>query len=119
MKRAVKREWTADLRSGDFKQGFAALGYIHMQDGEDHYCCWGVLCEQAVRKGIIPPPRKDGVVFAYGANEERHYIPQEVADWAELPNRGGPLSEYGDLARMNDDHKVPFTGIADKIDREL
>lgn len=52
----IIQEWIADLESGEIEQGRGALA---IDDGTGHrsYCCLGVLCEIAVRHGIISPAK--------------------------------------------------------------
>ena len=44
----VKRAWVRALRSSKYKQG---RGQLKTDDGK--YCCLGVLCELAVKAGVI------------------------------------------------------------------
>lgn len=47
MKPELKKEWLKWLRSGRYKKG---IGYLCEQvDGEDLYCCLGVLCDIAIQ----------------------------------------------------------------------
>lgn len=114
----IRARWTAALRSGDYRQGSRALA---TEDGE--YCCLGVLCDLAVRAGIIPAPAaddySDGCGLRFG--DARDYLPLGVTEWAglaaESPVVGVPGGEPGEepLAFLND-NGIGFGEIADLID---
>lgn len=54
--RKARRLWVKALRSGEYKQGY---GYLHYKrGGKDKFCCLGVLCDLAVKNGVIEPPVK-------------------------------------------------------------
>ena len=56
MNKEVKKKWVDALRSGEYAQGRSSLR------DHDEYCCLGVLCELAVKEGVIPAPTySDGV----------------------------------------------------------
>jgi hypothetical protein len=79
MKAEIKEQWLKDLRSGDFAQVEGTLS-----DGEG-YCCLGVLCEQAVKAGVIEKtPTPDGVKYGNDVEFSWGALPQPVIDWAEL-----------------------------------
>jgi hypothetical protein len=109
----VKQEWIAALRSGEYEQGQNAL------NAGGKLCCLGVLCEVAIRHGVIPAGRPgDGSIFYAG---ESMTLPDEVAGWAFAdggydtnPLAGGTLS----LAEHNDAGES-FTAIAGLIERYL
>jgi hypothetical protein len=49
----VKTRWLTALRSGEYKR---AEGRLHKKDintGEESFCCFGVLCDLAVKEGIF------------------------------------------------------------------
>lgn len=127
----IKAEWIADLRSGQYEQGRSALRR------DNRYCCLGVLCEVAVRHGVIPQPTPsteyDADEIAYGIEGDRSsgVLPQVVAQWAGMPlvpgaeewNGGpyadpnpsaGPEEDVRSLASLNDTG-VSFDRIADFI----
>ena len=129
MKADIKEQWVKDLRSGDYSQVEGTLS-----DGEG-YCCLGVLCEQAVRAGVIEKTATpDGV--RYGTETEFSWgaLPDPVVKWAELESVDPVVSfvdEYqvGDetftddlhenLSSVNDEHKKTFPEIADLIEGQL
>lgn len=50
MKKEIADKWIAALESGEYKQG---QNVLRSDDG--FYCCLGVLCELAVKEGVIKP----------------------------------------------------------------
>lgn len=122
----IKAQWVADLRSGEYEQGQA---YLHVQkdeDGPERFCCLGVLCDQAVRAGIIEKRfHPDEGFWTYGKDVESLVLPPEVIEWADMPDSNPELGmeEFdGDvraLADLNDTEGWSFEQIADLIEREL
>lgn len=117
MKQEIKEQWTGALRSGDYNQGTG-----HLREG-DGYCCLGVLCDLAVKAGVIPEPSvSDSGVYTYcDAQRSRYYLPHAVRLWAELDSDNPTVRVQGGnmyLAELNDDG-VPFDEIADHIDANL
>lgn len=126
----IKAQWLADLRDGTRTQGH---GYLRDVDGKQ--CCLDVLCEQAVRAGIISEPvlvenggsRTYQYTDGYG-NRDIHYLPTVVAEWAGLTDKNchmaiNPMvtvdSEIVHLADLNDARYATFEEIADAIDNSL
>ena len=122
MNTEIKTKWIAALRSGNYKQGFKRLHY----KGEwgDVYCCLGVLCELAIESNVPirrePIPQNtlvnNGNTQGYGpisVSEYRNYnlLPDTVHEWSGLS-----YDESFQLSYHNDEG-LPFTGIADIIER--
>lgn len=109
MNQNMKR-WLAELRSGNWKQGFGAL--CQKQDDGEHYCCLGMVCELAkdeLHLQKIPAPDNR---FAYSGS--KNYLPVSVYAWLGLgPDMESIVSE---AMRLND-YKNPFSVIADHIER--
>lgn len=129
MKTEVRILWTQALRSGEFPQGLEVL-----RSADEKYCCLGVLCELAVRAGIIPPATGPGLsINSLSINSPYHYdgrvfsLPDAVADWAGLTDPDGLLpvpvphkdSVYRDLSELNDSEEFSFAEIADIIDAQF
>jgi hypothetical protein len=119
MKADVKRKWLKELRSGEWVQGKLLL----MND-KDEACCLGVLCDIAMREGIIPCwSQKRYCQHFYVADGRIGDLPSKVRKWAGLkdgnPTIVHPLhgNNYS-LARMNDNN-VSFKKIADIIEEQL
>lgn len=98
MKQALKDQWTAALRGGEYEQGRGRLY------GEGKFCCLGVLCRVVL--SIFDFDRMD-------------------TETAELPDFIEGEAELGDgwcltLANYNDGtntrNKLSFSQIADVID---
>jgi len=98
----ARRLWVRALRSGKYKWGKNSL---HPTD--DKYCCLGVLCEIAIKQGII------------GSYEERAPgLPDKVRLWAGLDTDSGDFSDNR-LAAINDDAtRNPFKKIANLIEKK-
>lgn len=107
----IKAEWIANLESGNIAQG---QGYLGNLNGKR--CCLGVLCDIAVKHGVIPMPR---IVadhhFRYGDYETMP--PHEVYDWAGI-NTVIDVDLISSLVKMND-REYPFSEIAQVIREKL
>lgn len=118
MDQAIKQEWVAALRSGEYVQG---RGYL--RDRHDKFCCLGVLCEIAVKHGVIPPaaPRDDDADCQWYGDSDI-YTPEVVVEWADLPYKNPRVTHSTEgqntLAGFNDDHYT-FNDIADMIEADL
>ncbi len=115
----VKAAWTQALRSGEYIQG---VGHL-VEDGK--YCCLGVLCDLAVKAGIVTEQgghfttvtQDDG-----SYDEDNCYLPRSVQTWAGLNSRNPEVTLNGlnrPLAALNDSRGVDFQGIADLIENRL
>lgn len=128
MKTEIADIWTTALRSGEFKQGSDFL--FNSESGS--YCCLGVLCELAVKAGVVKK-NEDG---SYDEGQDQ-VLPDSVMDWAGMqcdsgviPNFRAYVEEgvlYMDedgkqfsedyLTEMNDSKGLNFNQIADVIDK--
>jgi hypothetical protein len=118
MKRDIKKRWIKALHSGDYQQGKSALR------AGDKYCCLGVLCDLAVKDGVIPPAvATPSGTFEYfeGTDDElpghSAGLPLVVQEWAGL-DHSLPAALGLPLHTLNDEG-MPFTGIATIIDDYL
>jgi hypothetical protein len=116
MNQEIKAEWVKALRSGEYEQ---TRGYLRHDDG---YCCLGVLCDLAVKAGVIPAPipaAKPGA-WLYGPEEDRCWgmPPSAVYAWVEMEDSIFGDDPFDDLAGANDNGS-PFTQIADMIEERL
>jgi hypothetical protein len=111
--RAVIKKWVEVLRSGKYRQGREAL--VARKPGKHvSYCCLGVLCNLAVEEGIIEKHWRGG----YGSNNDIHYLPQKVQNWAGLQTIAGGFGKHpitDSLANLNDEGSS-FKEIADVIE---
>lgn len=103
MKSDIKKQWVAELRSGDYKQGRTQLA----NTDTNTFCCLGVLCELS---GL-----------PYNPN---HELPDfTVRAWAGLDEIALPLVKYQGVMReityINDCLGLTFIQIADLIEAQL
>jgi hypothetical protein len=116
MNQKIKQEWCEELISGRYTQGCGNLCR------DDKYCCLGVLCEIAIKHGVKISKwrRYTGVNNSYCYNNEHHYLPKIVSDWAGLDSRDPELLFLSSpsLARMND-RGYSFNDIANAIEKYL
>jgi hypothetical protein len=115
VKAAIRDQWTKALRSGDYEQGEGVL-----RRG-DRFCCLGVLCDLAVKAGIIPQEKLPTDEYRYGPQPYGTcvaYLPDVVVEWAELPSHNPKVGSGITLAALNDEGR-PFEEIADAIDESF
>ena len=112
----VKAKWLEALRSGEYEQGHGKL-----RSGDDEYCCLGVLCDLAVKAGVVAEPvlsENRNLYYYDGFCEAAH--PQVVANWSGVIG----LGDFHDgerertLAHINDEG-ASFSEIADIIESEF
>ena len=119
MNPGIRAQWTAALRSGEYEQGASYLRY------KNAFCCLGVLCDLAVKDGVLAAPDEDPDeedVWVYG--EANAMLPEAVQDWAGLSESpvadvvvGDDCSPFPhELTHLNDDESWTFAQIADAID---
>lgn len=127
----VKELWLSALRSGEYVQGKNLLhkSYPKKPDKADEFCCLGVLCDIAVKNGVIP--EEDLNILSTGDEVEDYnyhaydsgtaFLPKVVQEWSgvlsdngEYPAEGRPRS----LVYLNDDG-FPFASIADVIEENF
>lgn len=121
MDQIIKEKWVAALRSGEYEQGTGALHRYDNGDGNDTFCCLGVLCDLAVQEGVVVRGRGTQGRYEYGSTGERNYLPDEVQKWAGVARTPGvPVTDgrTQSLANKNDDG-ADFTEIADLIEKYL
>lgn len=92
MKKSIKEKWMAALRSGEYIQGSRVLARIIVKPDsteEIHYCCLGVLCDLAIKEGIITSYHDTWrqVIKFNGADG---VLPDSVAEWAGLQDPSNP-----------------------------
>lgn len=133
----IKELWLEALRSGEYAQGKHEL-----QTTNGKFCCLGVLCEIAVKEGVIDPAAPDtiddmptiGLYYGPEGNRECVALPDVVEKWAGTPGTS-PAIDLDDedlddedrddkgtdtvwLAEENDSGHS-FEEIADLIDKYL
>lgn len=118
MDQAVKEQWVAALRSGEYEKG---KGWL---ENDGHFCCLGVLSHLAHKAGACPRVQHHGRV-TYGATPAHYYLPEEVKQWAGLEEGAGDsvvvkyMGYPMPLASLNDNQFNDFGPIADLIEEQL
>ena len=94
--KAFKNKWLKALKSGDYKQGHAALKYVHQayegMTRETTYCCLGVACHI---EGVTGLKDKNYII-----NEGQHCRLNHITRVPKLLRGNGIVPET--LARIND-----------------
>ena len=125
----VLREWVNRLRSGDYEQGKSRLRQRLPGEDVDRFCCWGVLCEIAIERGIAFVDSQlngDGYIgYFYGSPEgELENSVWPTADILQWSFGYDSIIEWADgrwegqLADLND-KGVSFGVIADIIEKNI
>jgi len=134
MRKTVKKKWLEALRSGEYKQGKRTLRRRE-PNGEWSFCCLGVLCDLAVKEGVIDEPILAGNRTEYGSWQtypndwgSTGSLPGKVVDWAftkkEVQREGrvelsDPRPDGIHLSHWNDQRGKNFNEIADLIEVHL
>lgn len=119
MNKDIKQQWVNALTSGEYSQTGGALAKIN-QDDSVSYCCLGVLCDLAVKAGVIDEPGQqepdsNRLAFDY----EEAILPVSVQEWAGVDDRGNePNGPDLGLPSKNDAGKS-FNVIAQIIEDRL
>lgn len=129
----VKEAWCQALESGEYRQGEGYLRLVTPAKGSERtpgYCCLGVLCELALKAGIITaehldaddPGRHTVVQYGEGWDGSCAVLPNVVRDWAGLGSNRTPAlvtvtvgDEETQLSRLNDSGEYDFPAIAQVI----
>lgn len=138
MKKKVKKVWVKALENGRLSDG-RRIGQTEgkLTDGQDNFCCLGVLCEEAVLAGVIKPAKvRESVgetgALSYGKGpDDAAILPDAVIKWAGLEGTGWDTDpevtgETGDgfthttnLSSWNDEHGATFGEIAKMVKKSL
>jgi hypothetical protein len=110
----IRAQWCAALRSGQYRQGRLTLRR------SDSYCCLGVLCDLAVRAGVLDDATAGPIAGDEDAGRMRYdsrsrYLPPSVQKWAGLVSNDPVIDAGRSLAEVND-AGYTFAEIADLID---
>ena len=119
MNKRIKKQWTTELRS-EWIQGEGQL-----MDGDDRACCLGVLCDIAIREGIIKPWKYDANDGNWKVDGSYVDLPIAVMKWARLES-SDPVINGINLSKHNDGYTAEeiispksFEEIANLIDDNL
>ena len=113
MNKHIKKKWIEALRSGEYEQGTRHLSK------DNKYCCLGVLCELAVKEGVVKKDINEGVT---SYDNKSDFLPPSVASWADMDNRGYYITYDGSIDGLywnNDEEGLSFSQIADIIEEYL
>lgn len=102
MIKAIADKWCAALRSGEYNQGYNALRTE--KDGRERYCCLGVLCDLAMKNGVLMTLSLNGEYDGMGA-----YLPEAVTDWSGVRK----CSPEVNIFRSNRDTKLTLSCLND------
>lgn len=119
----VKTEWIRALRGNNYVQGTGALRYV--ESLRERWCCLGLLCDLAVKAGVIDDPvfEDAGSIYRYGEGNRSSYPPNEVMEWAGIETVEAYYYTSGELNLVSlvglNDHGFTFSEIADTIEQEF
>jgi len=112
--KTIKAKWTKALREGKYKQGQGRLYRVNDQ-GEQLYCCLGVLCDLYAAETHTPWEKDTSQT--YTMHNHQSFLPNQVIEWAEI--KYGTIGLPTDLLiDMNDGGKT-FEEIAEVIEKRL
>lgn len=121
MKKELRDEWSAALRSGKYIQGKGCLKGVDMDDQVKH-CCLGVACEIFAERAGVKEYNYEGLVYF---DKNRGCLPHKLMDFLGLywniPTVEFPVSSLNNsgIAKMNDSGIFSFNDIADIIDNDF
>lgn len=119
MNQSVKAKWVEALTSGDYQQTKGALTRIDRSTGDVTSCCLGVLCEVAVKNGVVMEVVDELGIREYGEAQNAYCLPEEVMEWAGLGDDPNPALGAYSAAYYNDTEKLSFGAIASLINTHL
>jgi len=131
MNKRIKTRWLKALRSGKYKQGRYAL----RTKSDNGFCCLGVLCDLYTKS---PEGKKKKARWILGIGDNKYslevnrrntyvgLLPIEVMKWANigsdnpiLDSETGNNTIDGHASYWNDNRRVGFRGIANRIEHSL
>ena len=116
-KKEIRQKWVEALRSGEYSQGKSKLRRKE-SDEKDSFCCLGVLCELAVKEGVIEAARDQGSSY-YIYVGDSNYLPEKVREWVGLTERSGAYGPPGTSNLAKDNYfGSDFNTIAATIESE-
>lgn len=132
MNEDIRNEWIEALTSGEYEQGQKQL-----RTNDNTYCCLGVLCDLAVKKGIAQWGKREGNSdWAVAPIDEEietasdfgfGLLPRFIMAWSGITSDDGALSlddgfngpSRVSLTELNDVRKYNFNKIAEIIKEKL
>ena len=124
MNKKIKARWIRALRSGKYVQGKSSL---HRIGNTSRFCCLGVLCEIAVKDGIVKfdddydDDYKDMYrYYGTGIDRDSTLLPNKVMKWAGLKSNNGVFGDdANDTLSNENDRGASFSDIANLIQKYL
>jgi hypothetical protein len=121
MNSEIKKAWVEALRSGEYEQGFGALNIT------GKYCCLGVLCDLAAKRGMGEWGEEEDCLMKLHANIITRPVSFTYKGEIFQEELGSLLCrdieiEHESMMRlisMNDDDRTPFPMIAHAIESGL
>lgn len=125
---AVIEKWVEALESGEYEQGVGTLRRTTF-DG-NKFCCLGVLCDIAVKEGVIPEPTVYDSTATYGVAREvdvyrnavsvyretsNSALPAAVQEWAGVDSPSPMMASGSGLITLNDNAGLNFDEIAAEL----
>lgn len=108
MKKDILFKWITAMRSGKYPM---AKGNLRSSNG---YCPLGVLCDISEQdKWVVHPSDKDRIIYSYAG--QINYLPNEVADWADL--KGSERGDMPAIVMAMFDQGVSTEGIIEHLKR--
>lgn len=114
MNAEIIEKWVEALESGEYQQTTSYLARPTMTGGPIGYCCLGVLCDLAVKDGVIAEPetvREDDQKLLKFDGDTRD-LPLSVCEWAGLVDSDVDLDIPENLAEDVPDGRSQETAIA-------
>lgn len=113
----IGKELVAALRSGEYTQAKGALRKV--EGCGWGYCCLGVLCDLAAKKGLGKWKGDTGesIFIPNGGFGDRAVLPKSIVQWSGAKSAMGSSDNKpgSALTQLNDSGKT-FTEIADAIE---
>lgn len=110
-------KWLNALESGEYQQG---RGKLRTKDNK--FCCLGVLCDLAVKEGILPEPILEMSHYCYKQDDNLNthetvfnVLPRKLTDLLHIDMAGTYGEENETLWEENDTHVKSFKEIAQII----
>jgi hypothetical protein len=116
MTQELKNKWLEALRSGEYKQGIAALQMVALHSIESNfYCCLGVLCDiSGLGTWELNRTATAYNFIAKNSSEESNFfLPATLTTELNLP-----IEQQDELVEMNDSGKS-FDEIANWIEKNV
>ena len=117
MMHPLVNKWIDALESGEYQQG---RGKLRTKDNK--FCCLGVLCDLAVKEGILPEPKLEKNHYVYNSgdnlNTQRtvfNMLPRQLTYLLHMDLAGTYGGENETLWQENDTHEKSFKEIAQII----